>query len=100
MTIGLRDEYTPPDTNFALAVAGRLPLIEPIGQPISALDFLGINSSGIPPISSNVSDGAATAGLTQYANEGHFLIFDLPSAKERYSKFLKELAERPPPTIY
>lgn len=100
MTIGLRDEYTPPDTNFALAVAGRLPLIEPISQPISALDFLGINSSGIPPISSNVSDGAATAGLTQYANEGHFLIFDLPSAKERYSNFLKELAQRPPPTIY
>lgn len=100
MTIGLRDEYTPPDTNFALAVAGRLPLVEPITQPIAALEFLGINDAGIPPISANVSDGNATAGLTQYANEGHFLIFDLPSAKERYSKFLQELATRPPPSIY
>ena len=100
MTIGLRDEYTPPDTNFALAVAGRLPLIEPIAQPIAALEFLGINNAGIPPIAANVNDGNATAGLTQYANEGHFLIFDLPSAKERYSKFLKELATRPPPSIY
>lgn len=100
MTIGLRDEYTPPDTNFALAVAGRVPLVEPIAQPISALDFLGIENAGIPPISSNVNNGVATAGLTQYANEGHFLIFDLPSAKERYSKFLQELALRPPPSIY
>ena len=90
MTIGLRDEYTPPDPNFALAVAGRLPLVEPIAQPIAALEFLGINDAGIPPISANASDGNATAGLTQYANEGHFLIFDLPSAKERYSKFLQE----------
>ena len=100
MTIGMRDEYTPPDTNFALAVAGRVPLVEPISQPIPALEFLGINSAGIPPISANVGEGTATAGLTQYEREGHFIIFDLPSAKERYAKFLKELSERPPPKIY
>ena len=100
MTIGLKDEYTPPGTNFALAVAGRLPLIEPIAQPIEALDFLGINSAGIPPISANVNDGNATAGLVQYEREGHFLVFNLPSAKERYSKFLQELSQRPPPSIY
>ncbi len=100
MTIGMRDEYTPPETNFALAVAGRVPLVEPIAEPIPALDFLGIESAGIPPISSNVSDNVVTAGLTQYEREGHFIIFDLPSAKERYAKFLKELSQRPPPTIY
>jgi hypothetical protein len=100
MTVGLRDEYTPPDTTFALAVAGRVPLIEPIAQPIEALDFLGIESAGIPPISANVASGEVTAGLAQYEREGHFVIFDLPSAKERYSRFLQELAQRPPPTIY
>jgi pimeloyl-ACP methyl ester carboxylesterase len=100
MTVGLRDEYTPPDTTFALAVAGRVPLIEPIAQPIEALDFLGIGSAGIPPISANVASGEVTAGLAQYEREGHFVIFDLPSAKERYSRFLQELAQRPPPTIY
>ena len=100
MTVGLRDDYTPPDTTFALAVAGRVPLIEPISQPVAALDFLGISSAGVPPISANTAEGAATAGLAQYEREGHFVIFDLPSAKERYSRFLKELAERPPPSIY
>ena len=99
MTIGMRDEYTPPETNFALAVAGRVPLVEPITQPIPALEFLGINSAGRPSISGNVAGGEATAGLTQYEREGHFIIFDLPSAKGRYAKFLKQLAERPPPSI-
>ena len=100
MTVGLRDEYTPPESTFALAVAGRVPLIQPVAQPIAALDFLGITDAGIPPISANVTSGDATAGLAQYEREGHFVIFDLPSAKERYSRFLQELAQRPPPSIY
>lgn len=100
MTVGLKDKYTPPDTTFSLAVSGRVPIIEPVYQPIAALDFLGINSSGRPPFSANVAEGNATAGLAQYENEGHFLIFNIPSAKERYGNFLRDLAQRPPPQIY
>jgi hypothetical protein len=100
MTVGLKDKFTPPDTTYSLAVSGRVPLIEPIEQPIVALDFLNIPSAGIPPFSSNVAEGEATAGLAQFKTEGHFIIFDLPSAKERYGKFLKDLANRPPPRIY
>ena len=100
MTVGLKDAYTPPDTTYSLAVSGRVPLMEPIEEPIVALDFLDIPSAGVPPFSSNVADGDATAGLAQFKTEGHFIIFDLPSAKERYGKFLKDLANRPPPRIY
>lgn len=99
MTVGLRDEYTPPDTTYALAVSGRVPLIEPIYQPVSALEYLGISNAGLPPITGNVAEGSATSGLVQYEREGHFIIFDLPSAKERYGRFLEQLAQRPPPTI-
>ena len=100
MTVGLMDQYTPPETTFALAASGGVPLIEPIYTPIETLDFLGIESAGIPPFSANVSEGRATAGLAQFESLGHFVIFDSQSAKERYGKFLKELAERPTPRIY
>ncbi len=100
MTAGLLDDYTPPDAIFALAVSGRVPLIEPVYQEIDALNFLNIPSAGVPPFSGNVADRKATAGLAQYPDQGHFVIYDLPSAKERYSKFLKELANSPLPKIY
>lgn len=100
MTVGLEDEYTPPETTFALAASGGVPLIEPIYTPIETLDFLGIQSAGIPPFSANVAQGAATAGLAQFETFGHFVIFESPSAKERYGKFLKDLAERAIPRIY
>jgi pimeloyl-ACP methyl ester carboxylesterase len=100
MTVGLQDEFTPPDTTFALATSGRVPLIEPIFQPIEALDFLGVESTGLPPFSANVADGSATAGLAQFETQGHYVVFESASAKERYGKFLSDLANRSIPKIY
>lgn len=100
MTVGLQDEYTPPETTFALAASGGVPLMEPIYTPVETLDFLGIESAGVPPYAANVAEGQATAGLAQFESLGHFVIFESPSAKERYGKFLKELADRAVPRIY
>ena len=100
MTVGLLDEYTPPETTFALAASGGVPLMEPIYTPIETLDFLGIESAGVPPFAANVAQGGATAGLAQFETLGHFVIFDSQSAKERYGKFLSELANRAIPRIY
>ena len=96
MTAGLEDQYTPPDSIFALAAAGRVPIIEPVLRPIEALTLLGIDTAGIPPYKGNVAGGAASAGVAQYEGQGHFIIQQVPSAKQRYRKFMETLVEGDP----
>lgn len=100
MTVGLLDEYTPPDATFALAASGRVPIIEPVHVPIEALELLDIQPAGLPPYERNVAGGQASAGLAQFPDEGHFVIFDVVSAQQRYARFLKDLAEKAIPKIY
>ncbi|MEE2644373.1 MAG: alpha/beta fold hydrolase, partial [Myxococcota bacterium] len=100
MTAGLNDSYTPPETIFALAIAGRVPLIEPIFQEIDALNYLAVDSAGLPPYAANVAEGRASAGLAQFEGQGHFLIFEDTSARRRAANFLKDLVNRPPPRIF
>ena len=57
MTAGLDDEYTPPESIFALAAAGRVPVIEPVIEPIELFDVYGVEPAGIPPYSGNVAGG-------------------------------------------
>ena len=99
MTIGLADPYTPPETNFALATAGRVPIIDPIYAPIEGLELLEIEPT-FPPYSGNVADGRASAGLAQYENGDHFIIFTDPSARQRYGRFMLSLAQDDPPQIF
>lgn len=100
MTVGLLDPFTPPDATFALAASGRVPIIEPVAAPIEALELLDIQPAGLPPYRGNVSGGDASAGLAQYPDEGHFVIFDVVSAQQRYARFLTELSERAVPQIF
>ncbi|MBU1433305.1 hypothetical protein KKF91_22465 [Myxococcota bacterium] len=102
MSSGLTDPYTPPDSTAALAAAGRVPLMEPISEPIPALSFLGIPSAGVPPFRANVAGGQASAGITQFPEADHFVIFETPAAWNRYANFIEDLCRRPgtPPTIY
>lgn len=85
---------------FALAAAGRVPVVEPVSAPIEALDLLGIGPAGIPPYRGNVANGEASAGLAQFPDEGHFVIYDVVSAQQRYTRFLKDLAASRVPSIY
>lgn len=100
MTAGLQDDYTPPDAIFALAVSGRVPLIYMPVLEIEALSFLNIPNTARPPFQGNVANGKATAGIAQYPDEGHYVIFNSPSAKDRYAKFLRDVMKLNVPKIY
>ncbi|MEM9074360.1 MAG: hypothetical protein AAGE52_38050 [Myxococcota bacterium] len=73
-TEGLTDAFTPPAAIEALALAGRIPLLEPELQPISSMSLVGINTQSVPAVG-NIASGQATAGLLQF-NGGHFVAFD------------------------
>jgi len=101
MTEGFIDFYTPPVTAEALAIAGGLPLIHPVVQEIPGLAILGLSSLN-PPVIGNLraSNGEwVTGGIAQYVapfpppyDNGHYVIYDVPEARERYSDFLSTLA--------
>jgi alpha-beta hydrolase superfamily lysophospholipase len=97
-TEGMDDEYAPPGSIEALAVAMRVPLVPPIVVRIPAYDVLGIGVADAPT-SGNVAAGAATAGLLQYAGQGHFVVFDDASAQARIRGFFETMIASDVPTI-
>jgi hypothetical protein len=99
MTVGLLDEYATPDGAHVLAAAAGVPIVEPVAQDVEALTLQGV-SPRLPPYDRNVAGGTASAGIAQYKNQGHFVIFDDASAQTRYARFLKSLASRRPPQIF
>jgi predicted esterase len=96
MTEGGMDPYTPPPAIEALAVAMGTPQVDPISHRIPNEDFLGIAPAG-PTVTGNVAGGTATAGLLQFANEGHFAVFDNADCKARYVGFFTSLIAAPGP---
>ncbi|MEE2755748.1 MAG: hypothetical protein VYA30_03765 [Myxococcota bacterium] len=91
MTAGLDDEYTTPDSMFALAAAGRVPIIEPVQAPIELFELYDIEPAGIPPYSGNVANGRASAGLVQLRNAGHFVIQRNVTLRNRYRRFVESI---------
>ncbi|MGC6415969.1 MAG: hypothetical protein ACON3Z_02510 [Bradymonadia bacterium] len=91
MTAGLDDEYTPPESIFALAAAGRVPVIEPVIEPIELFDVYGVEPAGIPPYSGNVAGGEASAGLVQIRDMGHFAIQQSVTLRNRYRRFVESI---------
>ncbi len=73
-TEGIVDPFTPPAGMEALAVAARVPLLEPALRPIEAMELVGLPSQ-TGPVVGNVAGGRATAGLRQY-DGGHFVAFE------------------------
>lgn len=73
-TEGITDPFTPPAGIEALAVAARIPLLEPALRPIEAMALIGFPTQPVPAFG-NVAGGRATAGLRQYEG-GHFVAFD------------------------
>ena len=88
MTAGLDDEYTPPDSIFALAAAGRVPVIEPVHRSIELFEVYDIQPAGIPPYSNNVANGTASAGMVQLRDYGHFVIQNNITIRNRYKQFI------------
>jgi hypothetical protein len=99
LTIGLDDLYTPAELNFALVTAARVPVVDPAYAPIEGNEILGLEPS-FPPYRGNVANGQASAGLAQYEGQGHFVIFDIPSAQQRAVNFVLSMAEDRIPQIF
>jgi len=72
---GLMDLFTTPHNIEALAAASWIPQLEPVAAPIEALAIRGVEPMA-PPVAGNVAGGAATAGLLQFPDSGHFVAFD------------------------
>lgn len=96
MTEGFIDYYTPNQTAEALAIAGGLPLIQPISRDIPGLGIMGF-SPLVPPVMGNLraSNGEwVTGGISQYVAtgyNGHYVVYYEAAAKARYSTFLSTL---------
>lgn len=97
-TEGMEDPYAPPGSIEALAVSMHVPQVEPIVRRVPAYDLLGIGVDSVP-VSANVAGGAATAGLMQYADQGHFVVFDDRSAQARIRGFFETMIAAGVPTI-
>ena len=98
MTEGGMDPFTPPPSIEALAVAMRIPQVDPISHRIPNEDLLGIAPAG-PTVTGNVAGGMATAGLLQFPNEGHFAVFNNATCRARYLGFFMSLLGGGPGTI-
>ncbi len=90
-SLGVVDHYTPVPNIKALALAMG---VQPAGDPIEPIDYLAMANLSwtMPPVSGNVASGKATAVLVEYAqksdSDGHFVVFDVPSATAQSNRFL------------
>lgn len=89
-TEGFEDEFAPPLGIEALAVSAGIPLLDPVGRAIPALALRGIGEES-SPVRGNVASGAATAGLLQYPDQGHYPALTDEVARARWGHFLETL---------
>lgn len=104
MTEGIRpdgsgDSYTPPRGTEALALATGLPLQLP-AQFKSPLLSWAASEIVVPAqgIVGHLAKGQASGVLAQWApfeEDGHFVVFDVPRARQQANSFLSDLLSNP-----
>jgi hypothetical protein len=90
-TEGLLDEHTPPISTEALSAAARSPIIDTPIQWLPTHELYDLFSSELPE-QANVTayDGTQrTAGLRQYPDENHFVIFNTLGGARKYRVFME-----------
>jgi hypothetical protein len=98
---GTGDSYAPPHGIEAHAIAMGLPLELPFVRPILELEWGGPQPVAIPldGLAGNLAGGAASGVLGQWAvpadSDGHFVIFDVPAARDQAADFLRALVDEP-----
>jgi hypothetical protein len=101
-TYGTSDHYSPPITLAIYAQAAALSLVEPGEDDLEALFAIKLSTSGAP-LSGNYGSGAVTAGIRQYEaaddSDGHFVVFDVPQAREDVVRFLGQAVSGEVPEI-
>ncbi len=88
---GLVDHYTAPDQIEALGLALGLTWAEPFEKELEGFALAGQEAPQARPISGNLASGSQTGVFIQYQSapdsDGHFVIFDLSSARADYQGF-------------
>ena len=89
--MGLIDHYTPVPNIKALAIAMGIQPAGPMLEPIDGLAFTTTQWAQAP-ITGNEAGGQATAVMLEYTaptgHDGHFVVFDVPSAIAQSNRFL------------
>jgi hypothetical protein len=94
-TEGFTDTYAPNPAieAFATAIGGDL-VVETDMKPVEGLMLRGKTAAVATPITNNL--GTATAVLAQFnmksGSDGHFVVFDIPTAEKQSADFLGTLA--------
>jgi len=99
MTSGLADVYTPAQTATAMAVAARLPIVQPVVLAVPEYAWLGLEPV-VSPVSANT--GAVTTGFLQWGSPGdasHFLVFNRPETIHASMHFLETAVAGTAPVI-
>ncbi len=98
---GTGDTYAPPPGIEAHALSIGLPLQLPDEHAIPQVAWGGPQPTTVPPggLSGNLAGGAASGILAQWpvpaGDDGHFVVFDVPAAREQAADFLQDLAANP-----
>ncbi len=98
---GVGDSFTPPRGTEAQAVAMGLPLMLPAQRELPQTAYGAPPPVEIPPagLSGNLAQGMASGALVQWApppdSDGHFVVFDVPAARQQVALFLRRLADDP-----
>ncbi len=98
MTEGLEDTFTPPVSIEALATSGRIPIVGTMRAEPPGFDLRDLGAESLPT-EANVTgwdDSSLTAGMAQFAGQGHFAIYDDRDAKDLYKDFLESAAAGAP----
>jgi hypothetical protein len=94
VTSGLKDTFTPKRNHAALAAAFGIPLADPVAEPLIANELLGIDDVGGESIDGNLSadnGDKETVGMVQFADQGHFAVFNDPNGQRMFSEFFTSL---------
>lgn len=92
LTSGLQDPYTNPACAEAMAVAAGVPQMLPVGREARAFALAGL-APVAPPVSGNAAAEAGGPKVTvlfrQFPGQGHFPVFDDPSAHKQWRAFFE-----------
>ena len=111
-THGMLDPQVTTPMTAAMVAAARYPLVAPTFPPIvfpklpgysyqETFDLAGLPTL-TPPVSGNLDSrkrSRGTGGIIFFEHDGHFPVFQNPTAMAQYQEFVRSLAYDPPPTI-
>ena len=98
---GTGDNYAPPHGIEAHAMCIGLPPQLPMQHPIAEPAWGGVQPIAVPAggLAGDLASGKASGVLAQWpvpaGDDGHFVVFDVPAAREQAAQFLENLAADP-----